>query len=187
MSSPTFVAIQRRSNGLSRPYSSAQIAAWVAMVASLLQFVLVICPILDPCAVTPILMAFGVTVFAVLHAGAQTILIDPVDVHLCRHLREQQQHQQNGDDHLPPVVDPLLAYNKLNNPLHKPPSVSNNSNSWLDAWYVQVNGPRQALPLPVDEDMKQCWICDTQVAEHSMHCKFCNKCVYHFDHHCMCT
>jgi hypothetical protein len=38
-----------------------------------------------------------------------------------------------------------------------------------------------------NEPMKQCWICDTSVAEHSMHCKFCNKCVYGFDHHCICT
>lgn len=41
-------------------------------------------------------------------------------------------------------------------------------------------------PLPT-EPMKQCWICDASVAEHSMHCKFCNKCVYGFDHHCICT
>jgi len=32
---------------------------------------------------------------------------------------------------------------------------------------------------------KQCWICDIQVGTKSMHCKFCNKCVDHFDHHCM--
>jgi hypothetical protein len=37
-----------------------------------------------------------------------------------------------------------------------------------------------------DEPTKQCWICDVQVGEKSMHCKFCNKCVDHFDHHCMC-
>lgn len=36
------------------------------------------------------------------------------------------------------------------------------------------------------EATKQCWICDIQVGEKSMHCKFCNKCVDHFDHHCMC-
>ena len=34
--------------------------------------------------------------------------------------------------------------------------------------------------------MKQCWICDVQVYETSMHCKYCNKCVGKFDHHCMC-
>lgn len=34
---------------------------------------------------------------------------------------------------------------------------------------------------------KQCWICDIQVGTKSMHCKFCNKCVDRFDHHCMCT
>jgi hypothetical protein len=37
-----------------------------------------------------------------------------------------------------------------------------------------------------EEPTKQCWICDKQVGEKSMHCKFCNKCVDHFDHHCMC-
>jgi hypothetical protein len=36
------------------------------------------------------------------------------------------------------------------------------------------------------EQTKQCWICDIQVNTESMHCKFCNKCVDHFDHHCMC-
>jgi len=35
------------------------------------------------------------------------------------------------------------------------------------------------------EATKQCWICDIQVGEKSMHCKFCNKCVDNFDHHCL--
>ena len=38
-----------------------------------------------------------------------------------------------------------------------------------------------------NEPTKQCWLCDVQVGEKSMHCKFCNKCVDQFDHHCMCT
>ena len=29
-----------------------------------------------------------------------------------------------------------------------------------------------------------CWVCGIDVHEHSMHCKFCNKCVENFDHHC---
>lgn len=36
------------------------------------------------------------------------------------------------------------------------------------------------------EPLKHCWICETQVAEHAMHCKFCNKCIGGFDHHCLC-
>ena len=48
----------------------------------------------------------------------------------------------------------------------------------------QQQQPFSSLPI---EAMKQCWICDASVAEHSMHCKFCNKCVYGFDHHCICT
>lgn len=31
---------------------------------------------------------------------------------------------------------------------------------------------------------KFCWVCSIDVHESSMHCKFCNKCVAHFDHHC---
>jgi palmitoyltransferase ZDHHC1/11 len=34
------------------------------------------------------------------------------------------------------------------------------------------------------ESTKYCWVCETNVAQHSMHCKYCNKCVSKFDHHC---
>jgi hypothetical protein len=46
--------------------------------------------------------------------------------------------------------------------------------------------PCDARTWDPNEPTKQCWICDIQVGEKSMHCKFCNKCVDHFDHHCMC-
>lgn len=32
---------------------------------------------------------------------------------------------------------------------------------------------------------KYCWVCQTNVYDLSMHCKFCDKCVQRFDHHCM--
>ena len=48
------------------------------------------------------------------------------------------------------------------------------------------NGHSRNHPWDPDAPTKQCWICDVQVGEKSMHCKFCNKCVDHFDHHCMC-
>lgn len=37
-----------------------------------------------------------------------------------------------------------------------------------------------------DDPTKHCWICEADVAQTSMHCKFCQKCVEGFDHHCMC-
>jgi hypothetical protein len=48
------------------------------------------------------------------------------------------------------------------------------------------NDTHHAPRIDPEEPTKQCWICDIQVGEQSMHCKFCNKCVDHFDHHCMC-
>jgi hypothetical protein len=52
----------------------------------------------------------------------------------------------------------------------------------------QDNGFGDCLGSPGEdvESLKHCWICETQVAEHAMHCKFCNKCVGKFDHHCIC-
>ncbi|CAB9525255.1 Zinc finger, DHHC-type containing [Seminavis robusta] len=47
------------------------------------------------------------------------------------------------------------------------------------------HGPPAIAEGEPEEDMKHCWICDTQVAEHAMHCKYCNKCVANFDHHCL--
>jgi len=36
-----------------------------------------------------------------------------------------------------------------------------------------------------EEDVKYCWVCQTEVHLNSMHCKYCDKCVSNFDHHCM--
>ena len=35
-----------------------------------------------------------------------------------------------------------------------------------------------------NDPTKFCWVCSIDVHETSMHCKFCNKCVENFDHHC---
>jgi DHHC palmitoyltransferase len=71
----------------------------------------------------------------------------------------------------------LQLYNR-NSCLYQDQQCNTNHN------HSQPQYPCASLP---NEPMKQCWICDASVAEHSMHCKFCNKCVYGFDHHCICT
>lgn len=78
---------RHRRNGLSRPFSRAQIAAWIALAVSVLQYALFVAPILPVSAILPVTLVFVLAVAAVVYAGAQTVLIDPVDVHLCRHWR----------------------------------------------------------------------------------------------------
>ena len=49
----------------------------------------------------------------------------------------------------------------------------------------QAVGEGQAEAAMGDGPTKYCWVCQTNVKESSMHCKFCDKCVCSFDHHCM--
>lgn len=148
----------RRRNGFSPPYSGAQICAWIALFLSYAQFVLFITPVLPLMATILATIYFTALVAAVIYYGGKTQLVDPVDVHLAAALR-----RDTADS------DPYYT----------------NKPTLMNRLYQQHNTDPTLEILP-HETMKQCWICDTQVAEHSMHCKFCNKCVYHFDHHCMC-
>ena len=147
----------RRLNGLSPPYTAAQISAWVALVASYAQFIVFITPVLPLIAAITVTAYFTVVVGAVVYFGVKTQLLDPIDVHLATNWK---------------------------NTAPDPPYFSQQK-TLLNTLYQQ-NNPDPSLGVLPHEEMKQCWICDTMVADHSMHCKFCNKCVYHFDHHCMC-
>jgi hypothetical protein len=126
-----------------------------------LQFFFFASPILPLAASIPISIVFGIISVTVVYFAYQTIQVDPMDVHLACHLRKQQTQQQQNNNN------------------------DNNDHHHNDEHNGVVGDDDNANNLPT-ENMKQCWICDTQVAEHSMHCKFCNKCVSHFDHHCMC-
>lgn len=122
----------RRVNGLSPPYTGAQLSTWILLPVLVLQFLFFSTPLLPleasiPCTLCFIALAGFSTYFAYVAMN-----IDPAD----------------------PRLEP-----------HDP----NSESRW-----------------ETDAPTKQCWICDKQVGEKSMHCKYCNKCVDHFDHHCMC-
>ncbi len=54
--------------------------------------------------------------------------------------------------------------------------------------YQHINNrphPRAAEKEAEQCNTKYCWVCQTNVYEGSMHCKYCDKCVSTFDHHCM--
>jgi hypothetical protein len=78
------------------------------------------------------------------------------------------------------AIDPMDPYLRMH--LH---SVRPDDEAKLSRLFYRRFNPLPQPPLP-EEPMKQCWICDIQVAEPSLHCKYCGKCVKNFDHHCMC-
>jgi hypothetical protein len=154
--------IPRRRNGFTPPYSKAQISAWVALMLTCIQFPIFVSPIMPIEASIPVTIFFFGLVFGTIYHGTLALAIDPMDPHLGKHLKE--------------------------NHAGEPSEAQERESASHQRLYAACNPLRDGDnndPLPT-EAMKQCWICDTQVADHSMHCKFCNKCVYHFDHHCMC-
>lgn len=145
-----------RRNGFTPPYNMPQICAWLALVGSFLHFVLGITPILPLKASIPLTAFFIFLVGLVLLYGTRATAIDSMDAFLEQHLRAARGGHVCRET------------------------------KFSDRLYNAYNKPRENVqPLPADK-MKQCWICDVQVCETSMHCKYCNKCVGNFDHHCLC-
>ena len=138
----------RRKNGFSTPYTGAQLSTWVALPLLIVEFLLVVAPVLPLEAAIPCTVVYGITAAMAAYYAAMAQLIDPMDEHLAKHLEKKEKGEEDED-----------------------------------------NGFAGCLGGVGDtvEPLKHCWICETQVAEHAMHCKFCNKCVGKFDHHCMCT
>ena len=138
----------RRKNGFERPYAGAQLSTWVALPALVVEFLVVVAPVLALEAMIPCTIVYGVMAILSAYYAYLAQAIDPMDEHLAKYLEKKA----NGEE----VVS--------------------------DAGFGGcLGGVNEDV-----EELKHCWICETQVAEHAMHCKFCNKCVGNFDHHCMC-
>ena len=129
-----------RKNGLSRPYTPAQLSTWVFLPTLVLEFVLCVSPLLSLAASIPCTVVFFCLAATSVAYAYLAMSTDPSDPRL---LKAQCEVAEAG-------------------------------NGAASRWDPQ-------------DPTKQCWICDVQVGTKSMHCKFCNKCVDHFDHHCMCT
>jgi hypothetical protein len=137
-SSSTMADFERtfRINGLSPPYTTAQLSTWIYLPTLVLQFLFFVSPLLPLGASIPCTVVFFGCAAASAYFGIQATRTNPADPRL----EVAAETDTDGD---------------------------------------------AACPWDPNEPTKQCWICDIQVGEKSMHCKFCNKCVNHFDHHYM--
>lgn len=138
----------RRKNGFSTPYAGAQLSTWIALPMLVVEFVLLVAPVLPLAAMIPCTIIFALTAVLAAYYAFLAQYIDPMDEHLEKHLKQMEE---------------------------------NNNEPAANGFGSCLGGVNDEV-----EPLKHCWICDTQVSEHAMHCKFCNKCVGNFDHHCMC-
>jgi hypothetical protein len=148
-------SVPGRLNGFTKPFSKAQIAAWTALVATSLEFIMIISPILPVAASVIVTLVYFGLVGLVIYYGGRTQGIDPIDPYVAQYLQETR----------PPITSKLYLF-------FNPPA--------------QQSAVAEDQGVEEEDSLKQCWLCDTQVKVQSMHCKFCNKCIDKFDHHCMC-
>ena len=147
----------RRKNGITPPFTTAQMSTWFALPALVVEFLVVVSPILSIEVSIPCTIVFFITACSSAYNGLLAMSIDPADPRLpTQEEREKGEHAGDNDDEEGNV-------NQQNG----------SSNGGTRNW-----DPNEAT--------KHCWICRHDVSEKSMHCKFCNKCVHTFDHHCMC-
>ena len=178
-----YIPSDRRVNGLSRPFSTPQLLAWIVFVATALEFGLFCTPTLPLAAAIVLTILFYFVWFAIVYYGGLTQSIDPADHFVLG--AEQQLNKEHCDqinkDVTPKGLIATLYANYWHNLVHPPISLPKDVMSEHEA--MEDGHSHQQPDIPT----KHCWFCEIQVAETSMHCKNCNKCVKVFDHHCMCT
>ena len=118
---------------------------------------MIIAPILPVAASVILTLLYFALVGLVVYYGGRTQAIDPMDPFLGTFLVQSSR--------MPATTKLYRHFN--------PPTQETAPDSTSNVESQQVT-------------LKQCWLCDTQVKPKSLHCKFCNKCVDEFDHHCMC-
>jgi len=143
----------RRRNGFSRPYTAAQVGAWLALFFTFAHILIFITPILPLIASIVVTAVFAFVILGACFYGAKAQATDPIDGRLAAHFknRPEEGYYRNA----PTPMERMFA------------------------------APIEPRILHDDAELKQCWICDTQVHEKTIHCRFCSKCVFEFDHHCM--
>jgi len=154
-----------RTNGFQSPHNAMQISTWILLPALILHFGLFVTPTLPIWLSIPLTVIFGALAIASIYYTYVTTKTDSMDERLYEHL--------SGQPH--PNVCKRQAKEKGRRAAKE--IASKKSTSTADDTHDEDEDK--------EEEVKYCWVCQTEVHVHSMHCKYCDKCVSHFDHHCM--
>jgi hypothetical protein len=169
----------RRINGLQSPRTTAQLSTWIFLPVLIIEFVLFVSPILPLvasilCTVLLCLLAMTASYFAFM-----AMTIDPADPRILVSSSHDSNDGAEGNNTDGTSIS--FGGTKTHNQQQQPQP----QQQQICTANKHHNHHRRTWDR--NEPTKHCWICDVQVGEKSMHCKFCNKCIDHFDHHCMCT
>ncbi|CAB9506985.1 Zinc finger, DHHC-type containing [Seminavis robusta] len=88
----------RRKNGFSYPYTGAQISTWFALPTLIVEFVLVVAPVLPLEAAIPCTIVFGLTATLAAYYAAMAQMIDPMDDYLAKHLKRKESGEPEEDN-----------------------------------------------------------------------------------------
>jgi len=168
-----------RTNGFEAPHNAMQISTWIILPILIFHFALFVTPTLPYCLSIPFSILFYTLAGASAYYTYVTTKTDSMDERLYEHLRgkphpnvlkrKEKKDKQLADD----------ANAKKNTSVEPSGATSVESTGVDDTKDEDKDEEEQ------DEEVKYCWVCQTEVHVHSMHCKYCDKCVSHFDHHCM--
>ena len=148
---------QRRRNGLSPPYTSAQVSTWVTLPTLVLEVLFFVSPIIPWQASIPVTIAFVALAVLASYYGILAMWTDPADPRLFQQERQQQSyHHHHSDD----------ADHKNGRAQRKPPIEIDPTEPTKHCWICDVT---------VAEKSMHCKFCNKCVHhfDHHCMCKFC--------------
>ena len=80
----------RRKNGFSPPFTGAQVSTWIALPLLIIEFLIFVAPTLPLEASVPCTIVFGITAVLSAYYAAMASMIDPMDEHLAKYLKQKE-------------------------------------------------------------------------------------------------
>lgn len=173
-----------RLNGFESPHNAMQISTWVLLPALVVHFALFVTTTLPIWLSIPFsIIYFSLAIISTYYTHVTT-MTDSMDERLYEHLRNEPH---------PNVLKRKVEAEKKKEEAAKKKQKAAKKKAVNTSKGIELEGANDTSEThdeeqqeqEQEEEVKYCWVCQTEVHVHSMHCKYCDKCVSHFDHHCM--